>query len=281
MKTITKRVLTTIIGLPALIAIIFFLPYANNLALCILALAVCVLGSYEMRAILEKHFEQHFVFPPWIGSLLLVAQYLQLAYFNNYNIVLYTLAVLLIIIFIAEALLGYKYKDEYKESLNRMSYSTMAIIYPNLFGIFLIQFAFLPNSPYWTLLLFIGVFGCDIFAYIFGMLFGKSTRGIVKVSPKKSLVGFIGGAVCATLAVTLLVVIFDVYNLPWYGGVFLGLATSLAAIFGDLIESTFKRSVEVKDSGNFIPGRGGILDSIDSLIIAAPAFICILFFFSR
>ena len=54
--------------------------------------------------------------------------------------------------------------------------------------------------------------------------------------------------------------------------VILALITTLAAIVGDLIESVFKRSLNIKDSGNIIPGRGGILDSTDSILIAAPIF---------
>lgn len=280
MKTLTKRVLTTVIGFPLLVAIVFFLPQANNLAFCLLVFVVAIMGSYEMRAMLEKHFEQHFVFPPWAGSLLIVAQYIEKAFFPTYSLVLYVLAALLIITYIFEAILGYKYKDEYKESMNRMAYSTISIIYPNLFGTFLIHFAFVKNPSLMIILLFVGVFGCDIFAYIFGMLFGKGSRGIVKVSPKKSLAGFIGGVLTASLFTTLFVLFIPAFELEWYVGLLLGFATSIAAIFGDLIESTFKRSVEVKDSGNFVPGRGGILDSVDSLIIGAPAFICILFLFA-
>ena len=59
-------------------------------------------------------------------------------------------------------------------------------------------------------------------------------------------------------------------------GFLLGLITSAIAAVGDLIESSFKRSAEVKDSGNIIPGRGGILDSIDSVIMAAPVYVAIL-----
>ena len=64
----------------------------------------------------------------------------------------------------------------------------------------------------------------------------------------------------------------DVITISYRNLVILGIITSLAAIIGDLIESVFKRSCEVKDSGNLIPGRGGVLDSIDSILIAAPIF---------
>ena len=114
---------------------------------------------------------------------------------------------------------------------------------------------------------------CDSFAWFFGILFGKSTRGFVPASPNKSLVGFIGGiAGSIGCGVLLKVILPEVFTISYRNLIILGLITSVAAIVGDLIESVFKRSCDVKDSGNLIPGRGGVLDSIDSILIAAPIF---------
>ena len=82
-----------------------------------------------------------------------------------------------------------------------------------------------------------------------------------------------GGLVCSTALGILFKFLFpDILTLSYRNLIILGFITSLAAIIGDLIESVFKRSCEVKDSGSLIPGRGGILDSIDSIVIAAPVF---------
>ena len=114
---------------------------------------------------------------------------------------------------------------------------------------------------------------CDSGAWFFGILFGKSTRGFVAASPNKSLVGFIGGISGSIASGCLFKFIFpEVFTISYPRLIILGLITSIAAIVGDLIESVFKRSCNVKDSGNLIPGRGGILDSIDSVLIAAPIF---------
>ena len=132
------------------------------------------------------------------------------------------------------------------------------------------------NSLYMALFL-VMVFGTDSFAWFFGMLFGKNNRGYIKASPNKSIAGFIGG-IFATVIVVFLVTryipVFSKYfsHISNLEIISLTVVTSLFAIIGDLIESVIKRAVDVKDSGNIIPGRGGILDSVDSLLLAAPVF---------
>ena len=125
------------------------------------------------------------------------------------------------------------------------------------------------------------VFICDSLAWFFGVLFGKSTRGYVAASPNKSLVGFIGGISCSIIEGFLFKCIFP-EKIPFsYIEIFiLGFLTAIASIIGDLIESVFKRSSGVKDSGNIIPGRGGVLDSIDSIVIAVPVFYICQYFFN-
>ena len=108
----------------------------------------------------------------------------------------------------------------------------------------------------------------------------KGNRGFVPASPNKSIVGFIGGLIAATAAGWLAFELFpSAFGKSLGGSLLTGLCTGLAAIVGDLIESIFKRSAEVKDSGALILGRGGILDSVDSILFAAPVFyLCYRFF---
>lgn len=110
----------------------------------------------------------------------------------------------------------------------------------------------------------------DSFAYIFGKYFGKN-KLIPSVSPKKTWEGFIGGTIGA--AVTMLVLIYfrnggttETYVLM----AIVSLLVSLLATLGDLFESKLKRAAEVKDSGNILPGHGGILDRIDAMLFAVP-----------
>jgi phosphatidate cytidylyltransferase len=113
------------------------------------------------------------------------------------------------------------------------------------------------------------------------MSFGRNNKGLLKVSPNKSLAGFIGGTlstIVLSLLFCLIVPGIKETILPWQA-VLLGLVTSTSANIGDLIESAFKRSASVKDSGSLIPGRGGLLDSIDSMLASAPIFWVVLSLF--
>ena len=118
-----------------------------------------------------------------------------------------------------------------------------------------------------------GVWGNDVFAYLVGITLGRH-KMCERLSPKKSWEGFFGGVVGAMVmgAVGALVVGGNL-------GVWLGLSVvvSLSSVVGDLVESMFKRDAGVKDSGNILPGHGGILDRFDALILSAPfAFIYLL-----
>jgi phosphatidate cytidylyltransferase len=106
----------------------------------------------------------------------------------------------------------------------------------------------------------------DVFAYLFGVTFGKH-RLCERISPKKSWEGFFGGLVGAIGAAVLFGHLFDGSLLVWGG---LGLITALAGVAGDLVESLMKREVDVKDSGVMMPGHGGFLDRFDALYISVP-----------
>lgn len=116
------------------------------------------------------------------------------------------------------------------------------------------------------LMLFFVILATDIGAYYFGSKFGKTPLCSV-VSPKKTVEGALGGAVCAII--TALAIGF-VINLEWYYALTAGLLMTLFAQIGDLAESLIKRDAGVKDSGNSLPGHGGFLDRADSFIFTAP-----------
>ncbi|MGA0895813.1 MAG: phosphatidate cytidylyltransferase [Flavobacteriaceae bacterium] len=105
------------------------------------------------------------------------------------------------------------------------------------------------------------------FAYLFGKRWGK-TPLFIKISPKKSWEGFLGGAaMCLLISFTLIP-----YhpNYPSWTFPFLAIVIALAATVGDLVQSKFKRQAAVKDSGSLIPGHGGFYDRMDSVIYTAP-----------
>jgi len=114
--------------------------------------------------------------------------------------------------------------------------------------------------------LFILIWSSDTFAYLTGKFFGKHKMA-PKVSPKKTWEGFAGGVILTII----LAFFIEKYNPGLRGNwMVVGFLVSVFAPFGDLVESQLKRSFGVKDSGNIIPGHGGILDRLDSFIICAP-----------
>jgi len=120
----------------------------------------------------------------------------------------------------------------------------------------------LPDGMYWIGLAFLTTWACDSAAYFIGSWIGKHPF-FQRISPRKTMEGAIAGLVAGTLVGALLGLML---HIPLYLGIPLGLLISLAATFGDLSESLIKRQVGVKDSSNLIPGHGGALDRIDSLL---------------
>jgi len=124
-----------------------------------------------------------------------------------------------------------------------------------------------PNGFAWLATALIGTWICDTAAYIVGMHLGKR-RLAPKVSPKKSWEGTFGGLGGALLVSMLAGPLF--LRIGIGSSVLLGVIIAAAATFGDLAESVIKRQVGVKDSSSLIPGHGGMLDRIDSLLFVVP-----------
>jgi phosphatidate cytidylyltransferase len=129
------------------------------------------------------------------------------------------------------------------------------------------------NATIFIAVFFVMVFFCDSFAWFFGMIFGRGNRGLFAASPNKSAAGFAGGIIFSIAAGIAAWFLFPhvFYGHPVKAAV-LGFVTAGASILGDLAESVFKRSARCKDSGNIIPGRGGMLDSIDSILMSIPVY---------
>ena len=125
----------------------------------------------------------------------------------------------------------------------------------------------LPQGLTITLLAFFCIWAADIGAYVFGKFFGR-TR-LTDISPKKTVEGAVFGVMASVVVATL-----GAWQLGWAGaplsGMALGLLIGIASLLGDLTESMMKRDAGVKDSGQLIPGHGGILDRADSYVFTAP-----------
>ena len=107
----------------------------------------------------------------------------------------------------------------------------------------------------------------DIGGYVAGVLFGRHPMAPT-ISPKKSWEGFAGSALFTAVGGALLVTLL--VDGLWWEGVVIGLAAMVAATLGDLCESMIKRDLGIKDMGSLLPGHGGMMDRLDSLLLAAP-----------
>ncbi|WP_180165361.1 CDP-archaeol synthase [Acinetobacter sp. YH12049] len=128
------------------------------------------------------------------------------------------------------------------------------------------------NSPWWLMYLFLLVWGADSGAYFVGRKFGKKKLA-PDVSPNKSIEGLYGGLFTAMLIVIVVEIIYlDLSIAEHILFLILSVITVFSSVLGDLFESMIKRRAGIKDSGRILPGHGGVLDRIDSLLAAAPIF---------
>ena len=143
-----------------------------------------------------------------------------------------------------------------------------------LLPLVLIHFLYSANQKgeildYWPVLgMMILTWTSDTFAYLTGRFIGK-TKLFERISPKKTWEGVAGGVVFSLVASYIIFLVDD--NREWYFWIVLGLIVPLFGVLGDLFESLIKRTAGVKDSGDLIPGHGGILDRIDAMLFTIPA----------
>ena len=125
-----------------------------------------------------------------------------------------------------------------------------------------------PDDGPWRAVTFFAVtVASDVGGYAVGVLFGRHPMAPT-ISPKKSWEGFAGSATACVVAGILCVVYF--LDGPWWVGALVGAVAVLSATFGDLGESMIKRDLGIKDMSNLLPGHGGIMDRLDSLLATAP-----------
>jgi phosphatidate cytidylyltransferase len=138
-------------------------------------------------------------------------------------------------------------------------------LYVGWFGTYFLFVRALPNGIAWTMLALVTAWATDTGAYLAGTRLGRH-KFFPAISPKKTWEGAIGGWIAAPLAMLALGWLF---SLPLIHCAILGFLIGIAATFGDLAESLLKRQTGVKDSSNIVPGHGGMLDRLDSLLFTA------------
>lgn len=263
MNNFTQRTITGSIYVIAVIGAIIFNPY-------VLSAFFALVGMLALNEF-YKNSRLHNIFPDYsLGMLLGLLTYASFALEafgieNKYFIVASLIVGFSIFIFEL-----FKNKDN---PFTNIAYSLLGIIYimiPMGLTNLVVNPCLTENTFYPSLLLGVVILAwCnDTFAYIVGVKFGKH-RLFERISPKKSWEGFFGGLVFVQIASVIIAYLSNT-PLQTYDWMIMGLIVTIIGTFGDLVESMFKRQIGVKDSGNILPGHGGILDRFDILFIAIP-----------
>lgn len=286
MKKLIERLLIFFLGIPLIFALVFLLPFYRHLPLNIAVILFSAVGALEFSAMLEKKRlcivkTEAFI----LGSLAPLSITLAV----SFNVGEWIVPLMLLTgagwVLISGV---FSQPANMEKAVNRIAGCFSIIIYPGIFMYWIIKMNMWENSGAVFLFLML-TFSNDSAAWLFGTLFGKNNRGIIPASPNKSIAGFFGGFIGSVLVSVCAALVFpfifstgaNPVSNPLLKAVILGFCTGISATLGDLCESTIKRSCDFADSGKFILGRGGALDSIDSLAIAAPVYFLLFNIFFR
>ena len=268
MKEFTTRALFGLLYAITVLAGLYFHPFG----LLALMVVIFVLGLFETKHLLQQNDQRSlYLTASALGTILLWAHLSFLQVFQHF---LLPLTVFLVVALMLQHLFM-KGSETNNDRLPKVLFATLYVFLPTALAI---SIAFINGyfEPRLLIALFFFLWSSDTFAYITGMAIGKH-KLIPRLSPKKSIEGLIGGLL-GTLGIAYGVSLWwDILSqTEWlvFGGI-----TALSGTIGDLFESALKRSAGVKDSGNIIPGHGGILDRLDSFLLSAPIiYFCLRFF---
>lgn len=283
MKNSIQRLLFVGLTLPVLIVLIVYVPHFNHAPLAFLLLLFCTGSCIELLIMMEPVAGiKRKIMVLLLSVAPAMATYVSSLYFKNASLLSIWLVPSSIFLFggffVSAIPLALPKTDEsILYSVKTLSYNAFYIIYPGMFSSAIMAILCIKNfSTQYILWFLLIVFGNDSLAWFIGMTLGRK-RKIFLVSPKKSLEGLIAGMSGSIIAAFLGPVIFKQFgHISWTVLSLIGLLCGSGAVIGDLLESAIKRSCGAKDSGYIVPGRGGILDSFDSLLFTAPIFLAVL-----
>jgi phosphatidate cytidylyltransferase len=280
MKKIVQRLLIFFIAVPLFVVIVVFLPYHHHLVFNLLVVISSALGAAEFSVLLtQKNLSTRKLEAACLGALPPSVMILIVNFGLSELLLSAVIAAVVSWLLVSQIFARDGVLDKF---LNRLAAGLAVLLYPGMLMAWLVRMSRWEKGSTVIILTFLAaVFINDAMAWLTGKLFGKGNQGIIPVSPQKSIAGFIGGTLTSIIIGLGAALLFPEIFVPKcqsipgslpVTGALLGLLTGIAATFGDLGESAIKRSSGLKDSGNIIPGRGGVLDSIDSLALAAPVF---------
>lgn len=252
-----QRILSALLLLP-LLALLWF---GNSPAFAVLAGIIALLGIREFHHMEGRPGGR----PLLLLMFLLTSLFITNAHYHPHFDSLYT--TLLLIAAIVVPLLWLLLRFSRGEALTQWTWTWAGIIYVGWMLSYYVALRGLDQGREWVFLALLCTFACDTAAFFVGRTWGKHHLAPA-ISPKKTWEGAIGGFTGALAAALILSSLFDIAGLNYVNAIILGCLIGVFAQLGDLFESSLKRRAGVKDSGSLIPGHGGILDRLDSIIFS-------------
>ena len=267
-----KRIAIFLVFLPVFLFSVFKSPVVYD----IIIIAALAGALVEYHLMLKKAGIQTLLWANLLFLVICIYEFLgTVPYYPAFDILK---VFALMILYAALVLVPPIFKKDIKDGMLSMAFTVLGGFYIIVLGVQLLQVIHL--GPYYALFLFGVVWIYDSAAYFIGTAIGRH-KLLKPVSPKKSIEGLLGGlAVVAVAALVLKLATGGRFiEMDTGRAVFFAVILGLSAQAGDLTESLIKRFSGVKDSSNIIPGHGGLLDKLDSFLLAAPVFILLIHYF--
>ena len=233
---------------------------------------LCLIGVYEMAKCLGFDKKLVITIPMYVIALgLPIFRYYTPQIFSGKVTSSFFTCAFILIFGMLIYVLSYVMLKKNKISVSEMLtfYSMFVYIVGCFTSIVMVRYG--NNGKYLYILVFLGAWVCDTFAYFVGKFFGKH-KLIPEISPKKTVEGSIGGVVFTVISFVIFGLIVNGLgaNMSYIKLCIFALVLSIVSQFGDLIASAIKRQYNIKDYGNLFPGHGGILDRFDGVLLTAP-----------
>ena len=258
-----ERIITALV----LVAVVLSCMFATQSQYPMFMLMIVAAGvaGYEWFKLMPRKNKKPVKAFAWVYGGITASLATLALYFNDIALLLWAASVISWILSIFWVKSYPNYDSWYNPSLNIIGFILIAAAVTAIFSVW-------QSSPWWLMYLFLLVWGADSGAYFVGRKFGKRKLA-PNVSPNKSLEGLYGGIFTALLIVLVVEVVYlDLTLAQHLLFLILSVVTVFSSVLGDLFESMLKRRSGIKDSGRILPGHGGVLDRIDSLLAAAPIF---------
>lgn len=258
------------IGVVVLASLLFF-----KVIFVVFAVAAAGLGVFELSRALQVADRRVDLVPQLGFTVVLVAS----GYFADVAL-LWTLLFLDVAVIVVWRLVGQMSAQDgrrYGDVLSDVLTSVLVQVYvPFLAGLAMVLLRE-DGGEWWVLAFIVVAVSTDVGAYASGLAFGRHPMA-PRISPKKTWEGFAGAVVAALVAGVLLALFM--LGLPWWAGLIIGAVIVGTATAGDLGESMLKRDLGIKDMSSWLPGHGGVLDRLDSILPSAPAMLALFYLLS-